>query len=125
MGRSHYPKARSLLLCADGGGSNSSRTRAWKYHLQQLADELALPITVCHYPPGTSKWNKIEHRMFSHISMNWAGQPLVSYEAVVNLIGATTTRKGLNRSLARKNDKTLVEQGFGSFCHFPLLGTLQ
>ncbi len=95
VGRDHYPKARSLLLCADGGGSNSSRTRAWKYHLQQLADELALPITVCHYPPGTSKWNKIEHRMFSHISMNWAGQPLVSYEAVVNLIGATTTRKGL------------------------------
>ncbi|MGC9259668.1 MAG: ISAzo13 family transposase, partial [Phycisphaerae bacterium] len=95
VGRDHYPKARSLLLCADGGGSNSSRTRAWKYHLQQLADELGLPITVCHYPPGTSKWNKIEHRMFSHISMNWAGQPLVSYEAVVNLIGATTTRKGL------------------------------
>ena len=95
VGRDHYPQARSLLLCADGGGSNSSRTRAWKYHLQQLADELGLPITVCHYPPGTSKWNKIEHRMFSHISMNWAGQPLVSYEAVVNLIGATTTRKGL------------------------------
>lgn len=95
LGKTHYPKARSLLLCADGGGSNSSRARGWKYHLQQLADELGIPITVCHYPPGTSKWNKIEHRMFSHISMNWAGEPLVSYQAVVNLIGATTTRQGL------------------------------
>ena len=91
----HYPKAKSLLICADCGGSNGNRTRAWKYHLQRLADEFGLSITVCHYPPGTSKWNKIEHRMFSYISMTWRGQPLVSYEAVVNLIGGTRTRTGL------------------------------
>jgi hypothetical protein len=95
FGRRHYPRARALLLCADGGGSNGSRNRAWKYYLQHLADELGLRITVCHYPPGTSKWNKIEHRMFSFISLNWKGQPLVSYETVVNLIGATRTRTGL------------------------------
>ena len=95
VGRRHYPHTTSLLLCADGGGSNSSRTRAWKYHLQRLADDLGVSITVCHYPPGTSKWNKIEHRMFSFISMNWAGEPLVSYQTVVNLIGSTTTQQGL------------------------------
>jgi hypothetical protein len=89
------PEARRLLICADGGGSNGSRNRAWKYHLQALADQLALEITVCHYPPGTSKWNKIEHRMFSFISMHWKGQPLVSFETVINLISATTTRSGL------------------------------
>ena len=77
------------------GGSNGPRLRAWKVHLQQLANDLGFPITVCHYPPGTSKWNKIEHRLFSFISMNWKGQPLVSYEAVVNLISATRTRSGL------------------------------
>ena len=80
---------------ADAGGSNGPRLRAWKVHLQQLANDLGFPITVCHYPPGTSKWNKIEHRLFSFISMNWQGQPLVSYEAVVNLISATRTRSGL------------------------------
>ena len=96
IGRPAYPQARRLLICADGGGSNSSRNRAWKYHLQGLADQLALEITVCHYPPGTSKWNKIEHRMFSFISMHWKGQPLVSFETVINLISATTTRSGLN-----------------------------
>ena len=95
FGRRHYPKARSLLLCADGGGSNASRSRAWKYHLQQFADEFGLAVTVCHYPPGTSKWNKIEHRMFSFISINWRGKPLVSYETVVNLIGSTRTKTGL------------------------------
>ncbi len=95
FGRRRYPRAKALLLCADGGGSNGSRNRAWKYHLQQLADDLGLAITVCHYPPGTSKWNKIEHRMFSFISLNWRGQPLVSYETVVNLISATRTRAGL------------------------------
>jgi Rhodopirellula transposase. len=95
FGRRHYPRARALLVCADGGGSNGSRNRAWKYYLQHLADELGLRITVCHYPPGTSKWNKIEHRMFSFISVNWKGQPLVSYETVLNLIGATRTRTGL------------------------------
>ena len=83
------------MISADAGGSNGNRLRAWKLHLQRLADELGLPITVCHYPPGTSKWNKIEHRLFSFISMNWRGQPLVSYEAVVNLIGGTRTRSGL------------------------------
>ncbi len=95
FGRRRYPRATALLLCADGGGSNGSRNRAWKYHLQQLANHLGVAITVCHYPPGTSKWNKIEHRMFSFISLNWRGQPLVSYEMVVNLISATRTRAGL------------------------------
>jgi Rhodopirellula transposase DDE domain len=95
FGRRHYPEARHLLLCADGGGSNGSRNRAWKYYLQQFADQVGLEVTVCHYPPGTSKWNKIEHRMFSFISLNWKGQPLVSYETVVNLIGATRTKTGL------------------------------
>jgi len=94
-GRPHYPQATSLLICADSGGSNSSRSRAWKYHLQRFADEFGLSVTVCHYPPGTSKWNKIEHRMFSFISLNWRGKPLVSYEMVVNLIGGTRTRAGL------------------------------
>jgi len=95
MGRRAYPTAARLLICADAGGSNGNRLRAWKVHLQRLGDELRLPITVCHYPPGTSKWNKIEHRLFSFISMNWKGQPLVSYEAIVNLIGRTRTRSGL------------------------------
>jgi len=95
IGRRTYAKAPGVLLCADGGGSNGSRNRGWKFHLQQLSDELGLPITVCHYPPGTSKWNKIEHRLFSFISLNWQGQPLVSYETVVNLIGATRTQTGL------------------------------
>jgi hypothetical protein len=95
FGRRHYPEARRLLLCADGGGSNGSRNRAWKFYLQQLADQLGLEVTVGHYPPGTSKWNKIEHRLFSFISLNWKGQPLVSYATVVNLIGATRTKTGL------------------------------
>jgi hypothetical protein len=95
IGRQHYADARELLLCADGGGSNGSRNRAWKYHLQHLADETRLKITTCHYPPGTSKWNKIEHRLFSFISLHWRGQPLLSYETVVNLIGSTRTRTGL------------------------------
>lgn len=93
--RRHYPKAKALLICADCGGGNGYRTRAWKYHLQQFADEFGLCVTVCHYPPGTSKWNKIEHRMFSHISMNWRGKPLRSYQTVVNMIGATRTKTGL------------------------------
>lgn len=95
FGQRHYPQAHRMLLCADGGGSNGSRNRAWKYHLQQLSDQAGLEVTVCHYPPGTSKWNKIEHRMFSFISLNWKGQPLVSYETIVNLIGATRTQTGL------------------------------
>ena len=95
LGKRAYPQARRMLICADAGGSNGSRLRAWKVHLQRLSDQLRIPITVCHYPPGTSKWNKIEHRLFSFVSMNWRGRPLVSYEAVVNLIGHTTTRSGL------------------------------
>jgi len=94
-GLHHYPRAKALLISADSGGSNASRSRGWKYHLQRFADEFGLSVTVCHYPPGTSKWNKIEHRMFSFISINWKGKPLVSYETVVNLIGATRTRSGL------------------------------
>jgi len=95
VGRREYGRARRLLICADGGGSNGSRSRAWKYFLQQLSNESGLEITVCHYPPGTSKWNKIEHRMFSFISLNWKGEPLVSFETVIQLISATTTRTGL------------------------------
>ena len=95
MGRHAYPAATRLLLTADGGGSNSSRSRLWKFELQKLADALGLRISVCHFPPGTSKWNKIEHRMFCHITKNWRGRPLVSHEVVVNLIGGTTTQGGL------------------------------
>lgn len=95
-GRRLYRDACRLLICADSGGSNGNRLRAWKLGLQDLADEIAMPITVCHYPPGTSKWNKIEHRLFSFISLNWRGQPLVNFETVVNLIGATKTRTGLH-----------------------------
>jgi hypothetical protein len=95
MGKAIYPDAKELMITADGGGSNGSRVRLWKLELQQLADELAIPIRVSHFPPGTSKWNKIEHRLFSYISLNWRGQPLVSHEVIVNLIAATTTQKGL------------------------------
>ena len=95
VGSAAYPKAKRLLICADGGGSNGYRVRLWKVELARLAAETGLAVTVCHFPPGTSKWNKIEHRLFSHISMNWRGQPLTSHQVVVDLIGSTTTRKGL------------------------------
>ena len=95
MGRKRYPQAEELLITADGGGSNSSRTRLWKVVLQELADDLGLQITVCHFPPGTSKWNKIEHRMFCHITQNWRGRPLTSYAVIVQLIGNTRTTAGL------------------------------
>jgi hypothetical protein len=95
MGSPAYPHAQQLLITADCGGSNGYRTRAWKLGLQNLADELALEITVCHFPPGTSKWNKIEHRLFSQITQNWRGRPLISHEVVVNLIAHTTTTTGL------------------------------
>ena len=95
MGRPRYPEATKLLVCADSGGSNGYRLRAWKVELAKLANETGLEITVCHFPPGTSKWNKIEHRMFSFITMNWRGRPLVSYRTVVQLIAGTTTKKGL------------------------------
>ena len=95
MGQPLYPKATRLLITADAGGSNGYRLRLWKLELQKLADETGIEMAVCHFPPGTSKWNKIEHRLFSAISQNWRGKPLVSHEVVVNLIGATTTRGGL------------------------------
>jgi len=109
MGKKNYPKAKKLLICADGGGSNGSRNRTWKINLQKLSDEIKIEITVCHYPPGTSKWNKIEHRMFSFISMNWKGQPLESYEMIINLISNTTTRKGLK--IEAKLDRNEYEKG--------------
>ena len=95
MGQPLYPTASRLLVCADGGGSNGSRTRLWKVELAALAAETGLEVTVCHLPPGASKWNKIEHRLFSHISMNWRGRPLESHETIVQLIAATTTHTGL------------------------------
>ena len=96
MGASRYPDATSLVITADGGGSNGYRVRLWKLELQGLADELDFPITVCHLPPGTSKWNKIEHRLFSFITQNWRGKPLITHQVIVNLISATTTKKGLS-----------------------------
>ena len=107
IGRKNYHTATKLLICADGGGSNASRSKLWKYHLQKLVDETKLQIVVCHYPPGTSKWNKIEHKMFSFISMNWRGKPLTSYEMIINLIENTTTKKGLK--IAAKIDTTIYK----------------
>ena len=95
MGRATYANARNLMITADGGGSNGSRLRLWKTELQKFATEIGLPITICHLPPGTSKWNKIEHRLFSFITQNWRGKPLVSHEVILSLIGATKTRTGL------------------------------
>ncbi len=95
MGRRAYPNADDLFITADGGGSNSHRARAWKMELQDLADEFGLRITVSHFPPGTSKWNKIEHRLFCHITENWRGRPLRTFAAVVELIGNTRTEAGL------------------------------
>lgn len=95
MGQSQYDTVKQLLITADAGGSNGARVRLWKVELQKLADETGVKIAVCHFPPGTSKWNKIEHRMFCHISQNWRGRPLVSHEVIVNLITNTTTAKGL------------------------------
>jgi Rhodopirellula transposase DDE domain len=95
LGRRRYPNATCLTITADGGGSNSSRTRLWKVELQKLADELGLAIRVCHFPPGTSKWNKIEHRMFSFVSLNWRGKPLETLQVIIDLIGSTTTSTGL------------------------------
>jgi len=104
MGQARHPAATDLTITADCGGSNGYRTRLWKVDLQDLADELKIPITVCHLPPGTSKWNRIEHRLFSHITMNWRGKPLVSHEVIVNLIAATTTRTGLTVQAALDTD---------------------
>lgn len=116
FGVRHYSKAPRLFICADSGGSNAARNRAWKYYLQQFSDEAGLEIVVGHYPPGTSKWNKIEQRMFSFISMNWKGEPLVSFETVVNMISATKTKQGLrvkavpNRSYYETGVKISKEQ---------------
>jgi hypothetical protein len=96
MGRKRYPNARQLLITADGGGSNGSRCRLWKVALQTLSDKLGLELCMCHFPPGTSKWNKIEHRLFCHITQNWRGKPLISHEVIVNLIANTSTRAGLH-----------------------------
>lgn len=104
MGRKCYPKATELLITADGGGSNGSRNRLWKKMLQQLSNSERIKISVCHFPPGTSKWNKIEHRMFSYVSINWRGRPLINHETIVNLIANTTTSKGL--SIQAELDKT-------------------
>jgi hypothetical protein len=95
MGQHRFPRAKELLITADGGGSNSHRSRLWKVSLQELADDLKLKLFVCHFPPGTSKWNKIEHRLFSFITHNWRGRPLTSHQTIVNLIASTTTRAGL------------------------------
>lgn len=95
LGQSTYPGAKRLLICADGGGSNGYRVRLWKKELQELADQTGVEMHVCHLPPGTSKWNKIEHRLFSHISINWRGKPLISHEVIIQLIAATTTKSGL------------------------------
>jgi hypothetical protein len=105
MGAVRFPRAGRLLVTADGGGSNSCRSRTWKVAVQGLADELGLTLVVCHFPPGTSKWNKVEHRLFCHITNNWRGQPLVSREVIVNLIAATTTAKGLTVQAALDTNK--------------------
>jgi transposase len=111
LGSALYKKAKQLLICADSGGSNGYRVRLWKVEWQELADTLGIAVTVCHLPPGPSKWNKIEHRLFSHISLNWRGRPLVSHEVIVALIGATTTQTGLRveAQLDRQTYPTRVE----------------
>lgn len=95
MGQERFPKAKRLIITADGGGSNGSRVRVWKVELQKLANELKIPITVCHLPPCTSKWNKIEHKLFSFIPINWRGKPLRTYQTIVQIIAVPTTKKGL------------------------------
>jgi hypothetical protein len=109
MGCRSYPKAKRVLITADSGGSNGARVRLWKWELQQLADETGLEISVCHFPPGTSKWNKIEHRLFSFISHNWRGKPLISHQVIIDLIAATTTTTGL--TVKSKIDTNIYEKG--------------
>ena len=121
FGKKNYKYADKILICADGGGSNSSRSRAWKFYLQEFSNRTGFSITVCHYPPGTSKWNKIEHRMFSFISLNWKGKPLETYESVVKLISSTKTKKGLkikamlDKKKYKKGHKVSDEE-FDNFC---------
>jgi hypothetical protein len=109
LGKKHYPKAKELLITADSGGSNGYKNRGWKYFLNKFAKETKMKITVLHFPPATSKWNKIEHRMFSFISMNWKGKPLTDYEVVINFIKNTTTEKGLE--IYARLDKNKYEKG--------------
>lgn len=109
LGKKHYPKAKELLITADSGGSNGSRNRGWKYYLHKLSKETKLKITVLHFPPATSKWNKIEHRMFSFISQNWKGKPLTDYQVIINFIKNTTTEKGLK--IFARLDKNKYEKG--------------
>jgi hypothetical protein len=109
MGKIQYPKATKLLIHADGGGSNGSRNKLWKFELQKLSSEIGVEISVCHFPPGTSKWNKIEHRLFSQISKNWRGKPLETYSIIVNLIGATKTKTGLE--VKADIDENIYETG--------------
>ena len=109
MGKVSYPNARELIITADSGGSNSSRSKLWKVELQKFSNDIKLPIVVCHFPPGTSKWNKIEHRMFSAISMNWRGRPLASFEIIINLISSTTNKRGLE--IKAELDTNLYQKG--------------
>ena len=109
LGKRRYARVRGLLICADSGGSNAYRVRLWKVELQRFSDEIGIPVTVCHFPPGTSKWNKVAHRLFSHISMNWRGQPLISHEVVVNLISGTKPKSGL-RVKAKLDQNTYPTQ---------------
>ncbi len=109
MGKKRSQHATALRICADSGGSNGYRVRLWKRELQKLANQHKLEITVCHFPPGTSKWNKIEHRLFSYISMNWRGRPLTDYQTVVNLIASTTTKTGLTVKV--RLDKNTYQRG--------------
>lgn len=109
MGKKRYPKATDILICADSGGSNGYRSHLWKRELQKLSSRQGLRISVCHFPPGTSKWNKIEHRLFSYVSMNWRGRPLTDYKTVVNLIAATTTKSGL--TIKVRLDKKTYQRG--------------
>jgi len=123
MGQARFPDATKLLITADAGGSNGHRVKLWKVELAALAEETGLEITVCHYPPGTSKWNKIEHRMFSFISMNWRGRPLVSYRTIIELISATTTKSGLTIKAERdwNNYETGVQVTKAELAALPLL----
>jgi transposase len=109
VGKLNYPNAKQLLITADGGGSNGHNRKLWKYELQRFSNESGLEISVCHFPPGTSKWNKIEHRLFSHISLNWRGIPLEDYETIIQLIGATKTKSGL--TVKCKLDNNQYEKG--------------
>lgn len=109
MGRLYYPYAKELLITADGGGSNSWRSRLWKLEIQKFSDETGMQIKVCHFPPGTSKWNKIEHKLFSFISMNWRGKPLTSLQVIINLIGATKSKSGLK--VKASMDENIYEKG--------------